>query len=578
MKSKKFIETVLPKVSSVLVLTAMVLSSFVSARAGLFGIGADGKLVKRIEVEAELTGPAINGLTPTGLINSSFFPTVTRIPVTDEVSIRNLDLPSAVNQLPYFLDNSATDRAILFGRNGSSWGGLILFAGGNNPSTRVAVGSTVQFKNGENTVVSGTFARPIRSYEPFNTALVGRFTIPATPDDDLGSGFGLGFVKFFPTERRLNIEVAASNLPQECTQVTINEGVAGQNGAVIASFPVVSSQNPSGFACTAGGDVTLTNQQVTSLRSGSLYLSVVSAQSPNGIRRGQIEASNIESDFTGDGKADISVYRPSTQTWYIQDSSSNQFTAFNLGTATSKSVAADYDGDSKADATVYEPATGTWSVKSSNGGFVKQIQWGTAGDIALSGKHFGSANDLVIFRPSTGTWYIRRFGDIIKPIAPDAPSNNGLNFQIFQWGQSGDKPVMADFNGDGRDELAVFRPSNGVWYIYNQITGTYKIQQFGIAEDIPVAADYDNDGKADIAVFRPSTGTWYIFESAERKVNIRQFGLNGDVPAVADFDKDGVADISVFRPTDGNWYRLNSSSNSFSVFKFGLNGDIPAVR
>jgi hypothetical protein len=572
MKSKKFIETVLPKVSSVLVLAAILLSSIVNVNAGIFIFGQDGKIVKRVEVEAALTGNPIGGLTPVGTINSSYFPTSINNLVNDETFIENLNLPSTVAELPYFLDNSVTDRGFVT-RNGNSWGGNILSIG---ISRRIPIGTTVQYKNGGNTVLSGTFTRPIRNYEAFDTALVGRFTVPATTV--VGNDLGLGIIKFYPAENRLTIDAAVSELTQACTQITLNQGAAGENGEVVAGLPTTSAQLPSGFACSANASVTLTQAQVASLRSGNLYVVVLTASSAGGVRRGQIEASNIESDFTGDGKADISVYRPSTQTWYIQDSNSNQYTSFNLGSPTSKVVAADYDGDSKADAAVYEPATGIWKIKSSNGGFIRQIQWGIVGDIALSGRNFGAANDLAVFRPSNGTWYIKRFGDIIKPIAPDAPSNNNVNYQIFQWGQFGDKPVMADFNGDGRDELAVYRPSNGGWYIYNQINRTFKIQQFGIAEDIPVTADYDSDGKSDIAVFRPSTGTWYIWESAEQKLRVRQFGSNGDAPTVADFDKDGVADISVFRQTDGNWYRLNSSNNSFTAYNFGIEGDIPAVR
>jgi hypothetical protein len=570
MKSRKIIETVLPKIGSVLVLTAIVLSSLVNVNANIFIFGSDGKLIKKVELEADLTGNTIGGLTPSGKTTSEYFPG-SQLGVFEETTINNLNLPSSTTEIDYFLNNLANARANV-SRFGSSntWGSTILFGGSN----RVAIGSTIQFKNQGSTVLSGTFVRPIRDYEAFDTALVGRFTVPATPSSsDIG---GLAEVKFYPAENRLHIDAGISELPQACTQITLNEGAAGVNGTVVASLDTTNGQGSAGFYCGAEGDVILTSQQVASLRSGNLYVVGLSNASPNGVRRGQLEASTLNSDFTGDGKADISVYRASTQTWYIQDSGSNQFTAFNLGSSTSKTVAADYDGDSKSDATVFEPATGIWKVKKSTDNTVKEIKWGTSGDTALSGRHFGTANDLVIFRQ--GTWYIKRFGDIIKPIAPDAPSNNALNYQIFQWGKAGDKPIMADFNGDGRDELAVFRPSNGVWYIYNQITGTYKIQQFGIAEDIPVAADYDNDGKADLAVFRQSTGTWYIWESSEQKLLVRQFGLNNDIPTVADFDKDGVADISVFRPIDGNWYRLNSSNNSFTAYHFGMDGDVPTVR
>ena len=59
--------------------------------------------------------------------------------------------------------------------------------------------------------------------------------------------------------------------------------------------------------------------------------------------------------------------------------------------------------------------------------------------------------------------------------------------------------------------------------------------------------DLDGDGKADIAVFRPSAGAWYAIRSFDNTLMSIGFGLNGDLPQPADFDADGKAEIGVFR-------------------------------
>jgi uncharacterized delta-60 repeat protein len=169
--------------------------------------------------------------------------------------------------------------------------------------------------------------------------------------------------------------------------------------------------------------------------------------------------------------------------------------------------------------------------------------------------------DIAVYRPSNGVWYILNSGS--------APS--GVSF-----GLPDDVRVPADYDGDGKTDVAVYRPSNGAWYRYNSGTPgpfpEFVAIQFGSPGDIPAPGDYDHDGKADLAVYRPSTGTWYQLNSTAGFRAI-QFGLSEDKPAPADFDGDGETDIALFRPSSGIWFIMGSTAG-FSAVQFGADGDV----
>ena len=265
-------------------------------------------------------------------------------------------------------------------------------------------------------------------------------------------------------------------------------------------------------------------------------------------------------DYDGDGRADISVFRPSEGNWYLNQSTAG-FTATNFGIATDKIVPEDYDGDGKTDLAVYRPSEGAWYISNSSNGSFSIYQFGVATDIPAPADFDGDGKaDVAVFRPSDGTWYI-------------ANSGNG-SFTIFQFGQAGDIPSLGDYDGDGHSDIAVFRPSVSEWYRVNSSDGSFSGLQFGVASDRITPADYDGDGKTDIAVYRPSEGTWFILNSSTSDFTAFVWGTAADTPVPADYDGDGRANVAVFRNDGGLWYILNSDL-SFTTTQFGAAGDIP---
>jgi hypothetical protein len=260
-------------------------------------------------------------------------------------------------------------------------------------------------------------------------------------------------------------------------------------------------------------------------------------------------------DFDGDGKTDVSIFRPAAGQWWLNRSTAGIGVA-TFGVSTDVLVPADYSGDGKTDIAFFRPSTGEWFVLRSEDSSFYSVPFGASGDIPAPGDFDADGKaDIAVFR--AGTWYISK-------------STGGTIIQTF--GLSSDKPVVADYDGDGTDDIAIYRPSVSEWWLLRSSAGLIA-GQFGASGDKTVPGDYTGDGKADVALWRPSTGEWFVLRSEDGSYFSLPFGTTGDVPSPGDYDGDGKFDTTVFRPSTNTWFS-NQTTAGTVITPFGAAGDV----
>ncbi len=278
-------------------------------------------------------------------------------------------------------------------------------------------------------------------------------------------------------------------------------------------------------------------------------------------------------DFDGDGRADYAVTRNEngSKVWYIWQTTAG-FRAMQWGIDSDKIAAGDYDGDNKTDIAVVRPVIGTLSAgeffvfQSSTNSFYYQISEYEVNTVAIEPVQQdydgdGKTEIAVLYKRADGS------GRVIF-----RETSNSANRRVYLPDANQSFLRLGDLTGGGTSDIIYHTSDNNRLNISNYPCCFVQNTFFGTAGDQYLAADFDGDGKGEIAVFRESDGTWWWIKSSDATIQAVQWGSAGDKPVPADYDGDGTTDLAIWR--GGNYWILGSQ-NGVSVFNWGLSSDIP---
>ncbi len=213
------------------------------------------------------------------------------------------------------------------------------------------------------------------------------------------------------------------------------------------------------------------------------------------------------------------------------------------------------------------------------GGYIRLF---TVADSTLSGGYggvqaAGNATRLVNFKVgsvfaistnepgTTSAWNLRNYN---KSGAPDLS---------FQFGLSGKKEVVGDWNGDGVDTVGTFDPSSGAWKLRNtdspgptEIAFTFG----GGSYSVPIVGDWNGDGIDTVGAFSPGGNDWILRNGnfAGSPDGSFQFGGGSPKPIIGNWDGIGGDGIGIYYPESGVWGLRNCACGGNVDYGFGYGG------
>jgi len=285
---------------------------------------------------------------------------------------------------------------------------------------------------------------------------------------------------------------------------------------------------------------------------------------PQGISAPAHCINKVQADFSGDGLSDFVLARSngSNIDWSIRENLGNgtaaaSVTTFSLGNPTTDFIdSLDLDGDRIADPTVWTPGvgeTGRFQVRlSSRNGAVRVVAFGQTGDDPTqSGDYDGDGiDDLAVFRaPSVaGPLQVRYRRSSDRTIGVVGTGN----------GVEGDQFAVSgfDYNGDGLadavvQESDIVTPANARFRMFNGFNGVqFSTFVLGLTPDFIIPGSHVGSAWADVTVSRTVAGNreWRTRDSQTAvETPAVTFSITGDQRMGGDYDGDGLSDYAFFR-------------------------------
>ncbi len=277
-------------------------------------------------------------------------------------------------------------------------------------------------------------------------------------------------------------------------------------------------------------------------------------------------------DFNGDGTTDLFLYNRVTGVWLkAVDNREGTYSFYGYQWAPGWTpFVADMDGDGRSDVFIYNKTNGQWfrCLTTGSGDFSYTPGVWAAGWTVAPGDYNGDRRaDLFLYNnnaasdPNSGKWFrvLSIPGGLFSYVAGDA-----------RWASDW-QLTPADFNGDGRTDMFLYR-SNGQWFrVFFADTGTQYSPGVWAGGWTISAGKFNSDPRTDLFLYNASNGQWFVTTTNASSEFEYVSGLWAPSWQItpADFNRDGRTDLLLYNTTSGNWFEATTVQTGVFGFTTG---------